>query len=119
MPETEINVNASLCNRHVPISPLEFILFFFAACGPNNDCVSGLCNGTICCSESCLGGCTGPTSTECVACKHVVQYPRSEDKMRVCSDTCSLGTIKVIHNDSDASPNHPDKQLCIYILILK
>ena len=41
-----------------------------------------------CCNEYCLGGCTGPTSSDCFACRHVFHSGR-------CVPSCPEDTYRV------------------------
>ncbi|XP_074651853.1 insulin-like peptide receptor [Tubulanus polymorphus] len=41
----------------------------------------------LCCDEQCVGGCTGPKQTDCVACKHVYYQGR-------CLTRCPYGTYE-------------------------
>lgn len=49
-------------------------------CGPRS-CMQN--DSSICCHHQCLGGCTGPESTDCIACRGVVHG-------RTCMKTCPV-----------------------------
>ena len=69
-----------------------YLFFLISACA--TPCESGFCNGTICCDINCIGGCTGPSASDCVACKDVMYYGDGIQKP-VCVKKCPQGTIKV------------------------
>ena len=43
-------------------------------CGKDNSCLVN--NSSTCCHSSCIGGCTGPTEADCIACRHIVHEGR-------------------------------------------
>lgn len=55
-------------------------------------CPTGLCYGGTCCNPNCIGGCTGPDASDCIACKDVIQYQRQGKK--ICAKNCSAGTFE-------------------------
>ncbi|XP_026758782.1 insulin-like receptor isoform X2 [Galleria mellonella] len=58
-----------------------------SACGE-----SGCMNNRTCCHRSCLGGCNGPTSRDCFACKH---YSFKYGSERTCVENCPRDTYKL------------------------
>ncbi|CAG2239090.1 CD220 [Mytilus edulis] len=63
-------------------------------CQKNLDCFCGkdrfcIHNRTGCCSENCLGGCSGESSMDCDACKNVIFTDQRESR---CRNSCPGGT---------------------------
>ncbi|XP_053611419.1 insulin receptor-like isoform X2 [Plodia interpunctella] len=53
---------------------------------------SGCMSDKSCCHRTCLGGCSGPTSRDCFACKN---YSFGYGKERMCVESCPVGTYKL------------------------
>ncbi|KAL5004286.1 hypothetical protein ScPMuIL_017742 [Solemya velum] len=55
------------------------------------NCPSQLCNGSLCCHQSCIGGCTGHGNENCIACKDVAETAKGVVR---CVEKCPRATYK-------------------------
>lgn len=72
---------------------VKFVCFCFISVPPSN-CPSGFYYGSTCCDSNCIGGCTGPSPQQCLACKQVMQY--TGNGFPTCTQRCTAGTYMVI-----------------------
>ena len=75
-------------------STWNFVLMcFFCVTECPASCASGVCSGDICCDKNCMGGCTGPEASQCIACKQVMV--RDSNEFPRCAQRCAPGTYEV------------------------
>ena len=66
-------------------------LLLIAACDTRL-CPSGMCDKGRCCDKNCIGGCTGPSNRDCVACRNVMVF---NNNRTFCAEKCLPGTYEV------------------------